>query len=65
VAQTSYFDALTERADVVLPTTMWAETSSSTTNTEGQVQSLQASLRAPAGVKQDVEILDMLAAKLG
>jgi formate dehydrogenase major subunit len=65
VAQTSYYDALTERADVVLPTAMWAEKSSSSTNTEGQVQPLQASLRAPAGVKQDAEILDMLAAKLG
>ncbi len=65
VAQTSYMDALTERADVVLPTTMWAEKSSSSTNTEGQVQPLQASLRAPTGVKQDTEILDMLAAKLG
>jgi len=65
VAQASYADALTERADVVLPDTIWAEKSSSTTNTEGQVQSLQASIRAPAGVKQDTEILDMLAAKLG
>ena len=65
VAQASYADALTERADVVLPDTIWAEKSGSTTNTEGQVQSLQASLRAPAGVKQDTEILDLLAAKLG
>jgi len=65
VAQASYADALTERADVVLPDTIWAEKSGSTTNTEGQVQSLQASLRAPAGAKQDTEILDLLAAKLG
>jgi NADH dehydrogenase/NADH:ubiquinone oxidoreductase subunit G len=65
VAQTSYADALTDRANVVLPGTIWAEKSGSTTNTEGHVQTLQASLRAPAGVKQDVEILDLLAAKLG
>jgi len=65
VAQASYADALTERADVVLPDTIWAEKSGSSTNTEGQVQTLQASLRAPAGAKQDTEILDLLAAKLG
>ncbi len=65
VAQTSYADALTERADVVLPGTIWAEKAGSTTNTEGHVQMLHASLRAPAGAKQDKEILDLLAAKLG
>lgn len=65
VAQTSYAGALTERADVVLPGTTWAEKSGSTTNTEGQVQTLQASLRAPVGAKQDAEILDLLAAGLG
>jgi formate dehydrogenase major subunit len=65
VAQASYADALTDRADVVLPGTTWAEKSGSTTNTEGNVQTLQASMRAPAGVKQDVEILTLLAAKLG
>jgi formate dehydrogenase major subunit len=63
--QASYMDALTERADVILPTAIWAEKSSSSTNTEGQVQSLQASLRAPASVKQDTEILALLAEKLG
>jgi formate dehydrogenase major subunit len=65
VAQTSYVDALTEQADVVLPSTIWAEKESSTTNTEGRVQPLQASLRPPDGVKQDQKILKALAAKLG
>jgi predicted molibdopterin-dependent oxidoreductase YjgC len=65
IAQTSYVDALTEQADVVLPSTIWAERGSSTTNTEGRVQPLQASLRPPDGVKQDKEILKALAAKLG
>jgi predicted molibdopterin-dependent oxidoreductase YjgC len=49
----------------VLPGTIWAEKAGSTTNTEGHVQMLHASLRAPAGAKQDKEILDLLAAKLG
>jgi formate dehydrogenase major subunit len=64
VAQTSYVDALTERADVVLPTAIWAEKGSTTTNTEGQVLPLKAALQPPAGVKQDEEILQALAAKL-
>ena len=65
VAQTSYMDALAEQADVVLPTTIWAEKSCSTTNTEGRDQSLQAAIAPPAGVKQDEEILQALAEKLG
>jgi formate dehydrogenase major subunit len=65
VAQTSYVDALTEQADVVLPSMIWAEKGSSTTNTEGRVQPLQASLQPPAGAKQDKEILKALIAKLG
>jgi predicted molibdopterin-dependent oxidoreductase YjgC len=65
VAQASYVDALTEQADVVLPTTIWAEKGSSTTNTEGAVQPLQAALKPPAGVKQDEEILQALADRLG
>jgi formate dehydrogenase major subunit len=65
VAQTSYLDALTERANVVLPTTIWAEKSCTTTNTEGKVQTLAAAVMPPAGVKQDEEILNALAEKLG
>jgi formate dehydrogenase major subunit len=65
VAQVSYADALTEQADVVLPSTIWAEKGSSTTNLEGSVQPLQAALKPPAGVKQDEEILQALADKIG
>jgi formate dehydrogenase major subunit len=65
VAQTSYSDALTERADVVLPTTIWAEKSGSFTNTEGRTQALAAALKPPMSVKDDGEILSALKAKLG
>jgi formate dehydrogenase major subunit len=65
VAQASYMDALTDRADVVLPSTIWAEKSCATTNTEGTIHSLQAALKPPSGVKQDEEILQALASKLG
>jgi formate dehydrogenase major subunit len=65
VAQTSYLDALADRADVVLPSTIWAEKACATTNTEGCTRELQAALKAPADVKQDEEILQALADRLG
>ncbi len=65
VAQACYADALTDKADVVLPTTIWAEKSCTTTNGEGKVSTLKAAVQVPAGVKQDEEILKALAAKLG
>ena len=65
VVQASYFGPLVERADVVLPTTIWAEKSGTFINTEGRAQTLNAALRPPAGVKDDLEILQALAERLG
>ena len=65
VAQACYADALTDKADVVLPSTIWAEKSCTTTNGEGKVTTLKAAVQVPAGVKQDEDILKALAAKLG
>jgi predicted molibdopterin-dependent oxidoreductase YjgC len=65
VAQCCYRDALAERADVVLPTTMWAEKSGSFTNTEGRTQALVAALKPPMSVKDDAEVFSALAEKLG
>jgi len=64
VAQVSYFGPLVQRADVVLPTTIWAEKSGTFINTEGRVQTLNAALRPPTGVKEDQEILQALADRL-
>jgi len=64
VAQTSYFGPLLERADVVLPTTIWTEKSGTLVNTEGRAQTLHAALRPPASVKSDQEILKALSDKL-
>jgi formate dehydrogenase major subunit len=65
VAQCCYRDALADRADVVLPTTIWAEKSGSFTNTEGRTQAVVAPLKPPMSVKDDLEILGALAEKLG
>ena len=64
VAQASYFGPLVQRADVVLPTAIWAEKTGTFVNTEGRSQTLKAVLRAPEGVKNDQEILQALAKRL-
>ena len=63
--QASYFGPLVERADVVLPTAIWAEKSGTLTNTEGRAQALHAAVPTPAGVRDDQEILTALAERLG
>lgn len=64
IVQTAYEGALTERADVVLPSGIWAEKSGSLTNTEGRVLPLHAALQPPPGVKSDQEVLQALAARM-
>jgi assimilatory nitrate reductase catalytic subunit len=52
-------------ADVVLPTTQWAEESGTTTNLEGRVLLRRKALDPPEGVWSDLEILHALSAGLG
>jgi assimilatory nitrate reductase catalytic subunit len=53
------------RADVVLPTTQWAEEDGTLTNFEGRVVLRRAALRPPATVRSDLEILEGIAQRLG
>jgi len=52
-------------ADVVLPTTQWAEESGTTTNLEGRVLLRRKAIDPPVGVRSDLEILHELASRLG
>lgn len=54
-----------ERADVVLPTTQWAEEEGTMTNLEGRVLLRQRETEPPDGVRTDTEILAALADRLG
>jgi assimilatory nitrate reductase catalytic subunit len=54
-----------ERADVVLPTTQWAEEDGTMTNVEGRVLRRRAVRRPPPQVRSDLDILAGLAARLG
>jgi len=65
VAQASYASALTDRADVVLPSAIWSERSGSLTNTEGSILMANRAVEPAGEAKPDWEILSLLADKLG
>ncbi|MCG5214944.1 molybdopterin oxidoreductase family protein [Streptosporangium sp. KLBMP 9127] len=52
-------------ADVVLPTTQWAEESGTMTNLEGRVLLRREAVAPPSGVRSDLSILSGLAVRLG
>jgi assimilatory nitrate reductase catalytic subunit len=54
-----------ELADVVLPTTQWAEEDGTMTNVEGRVLRRRRAVDAPDGVRSDLAVLADLAARLG
>nr|WP_312894967.1 molybdopterin-dependent oxidoreductase [Nonomuraea soli] len=54
-----------ELADVVLPTTQWAEESGTMTNLEGRVLLRRQAVEPPNGVRSDLFVLAELAARLG
>ena len=65
VLQASYASALTERADVVLPATIWSERDGTLTNTEGRIQKASKALEPMGEARADWEILASLADRLG
>lgn len=65
VVQASFVSPLTEKADVVLPTTVWSERTGSLTNTEGRVLKLNQAVEPEGEAKQDWEVLSLLADTLG
>lgn len=54
-----------EIADVVLPTTQWAEEDGTMTNLEGRVVRRRRAATPPSGTRSDLEILSALAPRLG
>ena len=62
VAHACYRSALTEAADVVLPSLHWSEKEGHLTNLEGKVQALHRLVEPAAGLRDD---RDVLAAALG
>lgn len=65
VVQSAFRSALTERADVVLPSPTWAERAGHLTNLEGRVRGFDAICAAPEGVPAEWQPLARLAERLG
>jgi predicted molibdopterin-dependent oxidoreductase YjgC len=65
VVQASYESELTERADLVLPVSIWAEEAGHALNTEGRLQFAHAAVTAPEGVLSNIDVLKNVAGKLG
>ncbi|NTW12186.1 MAG: molybdopterin-dependent oxidoreductase, partial [Anaerolineales bacterium] len=65
VVQASYGSALTERADLVLPVSIWAEEAGHALNAEGRLQFAEAAVTAPEGIRTNVDVLKEVARALG
>jgi assimilatory nitrate reductase catalytic subunit len=55
---------LTDCADVVLPSPIWAERKGKYVSLDGKVGHSQKVLEPPSGIKDDTEIISILAKKL-
>jgi formate dehydrogenase major subunit len=64
VVQASYRSFLTDCADVVLPSPIWAERKGKYVSLDGKISHSQKVLEPPSGVKDDVEIISKLAKRL-
>lgn len=64
VVQASYESELTEKADVVLPVTAWAEQEGHYISLDGRVQKAVKAIEAPAGVRENAAVLADLAGHL-
>jgi len=65
IVYASYPSVLTERADVILPATMWAEESGHYLSTDGRLQESKPALIAPEGVRSSLEVINALADLVG
>ncbi|MGL4610064.1 MAG: molybdopterin oxidoreductase family protein, partial [Trueperaceae bacterium] len=61
----SFLSETASIADVVLPGSLWAEETGSTTNLEGRVVLREALREPPSGARRDMEIVLEVAARLG
>ncbi|MFB6206621.1 MAG: assimilatory nitrate reductase NasA, partial [Haloglomus sp.] len=64
VAQDAFHSETVEYADVVLPAATWGESEGTVMNMERTVSRVRAATDTPAGVKQDLDIIAELGARL-
>ncbi len=61
VVQACYESKLTEKADVILPVTIWAEQEGHYINLDGRVQSSHKAITAPETVRENIAVLNEIA----
>lgn len=64
VVQASYESKLTEKADVLLPVTVWAEQEGHYINLDGRTQKAEKTITAPESVRDNLEVLTDLAKRM-
>jgi predicted molibdopterin-dependent oxidoreductase YjgC len=63
IAQACYESKLTEKADVVLPVTIWAEQEGHYINLDGRTQTAQKAINAPENVRDNLAVLNEIATR--
>ncbi len=61
----NFVSPLTERANLIIPSATWLETSGTFTNLEGKTQDVSSIMEAPEGVKTDKAIIEDFMKALG
>jgi formate dehydrogenase major subunit len=64
VAQSAYLSPLARAADIILPSTVWAEREGSYITMDGRLQHTQRVLPMPSGLLDDIAVFTKLSAKL-
>lgn len=64
VVQASYESAITEKADVVLPVTLWSEQAGHYVSLDGRVQEAQKAVNAPDSVRENTAVLSEIAMRM-
>jgi len=64
IVQASYSSELVNKADIILPQSIWAEIKGSMTNTEGNVLKINNAVKTMGEAMSDWEVLQKLAGKL-
>jgi formate dehydrogenase major subunit len=64
VVQAAYESSLTEKADVVLPVTLWSEQEGHYVSMDGRVQKAEKAITAPEGVRENSDVLAEVAMRM-
>jgi predicted molibdopterin-dependent oxidoreductase YjgC len=64
VVQASYVSELTEKADIVLPVTLWSEQEGHYISLDGRVQKAEQAVHAPEGVRVNAAVLAEVAMRM-